>query len=120
MNHILIFENPLFNITFFGGILFIITGFITYKFPPKNINSLYGYRTSNSMENQEKWNFAQKFASKEMMKLGLLLATNCLLSLITKFDGFTNMLIGLCLLILIVILLFFRVESAIKNNFKEN
>lgn len=122
MNEILIkiFQNPLFNITFFGGVVFVVAGFITYKFPPKNINSLYGYRTSSSMENQDKWNFAQNYAAKKMLKLGLVLASTCLLAFITHFDNFTNMLIGLALLILMVVLLFFRVESAIKKNFNEN
>jgi uncharacterized membrane protein len=60
-----VFENPLVNITFLCGLLFIIAGYILLKFPPKNINSLYGYRTSSSMENQEKWDFAQNYSSKE-------------------------------------------------------
>ncbi|PWB20750.1 hypothetical protein DCO46_20195 [Flavobacterium sp. HTF] len=32
-------------------------------FPPKSINSFYGYRTSNSMKSQAKWDFAQKFSA---------------------------------------------------------
>ena len=111
------FENPLINITFFGGLIFIIAGFILYKYPPKKINSLYGYRTTSSMENQEKWNFAQNYSSKEMMKLGFLLLISSLLSLITNFDNLTNMFIGLGLMILIVILLWLRVEKAIKIKF---
>lgn len=111
------FENPLINITFFGGLIFITAGFILYKYPPKKINSLYGYRTASSMENQEKWNFAQNYSSKEMMKLGFLLLISSLLSLITNFDNLTNMFIGLGFMILIVILLLLRVEKAIKIKF---
>ena len=69
------------------------------------------------MENQEKWNFAQNYSSKEMMKLGFLLLISSLLSLITNFDNLTNMFIGLGLMILIVILLLLRVEEAIKIKF---
>jgi uncharacterized membrane protein len=111
------FENPLINITFFGGLIFILVGFIMYKFPPKNINSLNGYRTTSSMENQEKWDFAQNYSSKEMMKLGFLLLISSLLSKVTNFDNLTNMFIGLGLMILIVILLLLRVEKAIKIKF---
>jgi uncharacterized membrane protein len=111
------FENPLINITFFGGLIFIIAGFILYKYPPKKINSLYGYRTTSSMENQEKWNFAQNYSSKEIMKLGFLLLISSLLCLITNFDNLTNMFIGLGLIILIVIVLLLRVEKAIKIKF---
>ena len=111
------FENPLINITFFGGLILILAGLIMYKFPPKNINSLYGYRTSSSMENQEKWDFAQNYSTKEMMKLGFLLLISSLISKVTNFDNLTNMFIGLGLMILSVIILFLRVEKAIKIKF---
>ena len=113
------FQNPLFTIPLFGGILFFVTGFIMYLFPPKKINSLYGYRTAKSMENQEKWSFSQIYSSKEMMKLGCLLTICCLFSLFTNFDNFTNMITGLGLMILIVIILFLRVEKAIKHKFEK-
>lgn len=113
----IMFENPLISIPFFGGVIFIVVGFIMYKFPPKKINSLYGYKTSSSMESQEKWDFAQNYSSKEMMKLGFLLTISCLFSLITNFDDSTNKLIGFGFMILIVVILFFRVEKAIKIKF---
>lgn len=113
-----VFENPLVNITFLCGFLFIIAGYILLKFLPKNINSLYGYRTSSSMENQEKWDFAQNYSSKEMMKMGGFLLLSILLHFLTDFDNLTNMNIGLALLILSVIILFLRVEKAIKIKFK--
>lgn len=114
-----IFENPLMSITFFGGLIFIIAGFVMYKYPPKKINSLYGYRTLSSMKNQERWNFAQNYSSKEMMKLGLLLLISGSIGFITDFDNLTNMFIGLALMILVVISLILRVEKAIKTNFIE-
>lgn len=42
-------------------ILFVMTLFKI--FPPKSINSAYGYRTANSMKSQAKWDFAQKYSS---------------------------------------------------------
>ncbi|AIY79020.1 SdpI family protein [Clostridium cagae] len=35
------------------GIIFIIIGFIFKAFPPKKINSIFGYRTLLSMKNQD-------------------------------------------------------------------
>lgn len=32
--------------------------------PPQNINSLYGYRTSMSMKNQDTWTFAHKICGR--------------------------------------------------------
>ena len=46
------------------GIILIVVGFILLKYPPKEINSLYGYRTEKSMKSQEAWDFAQIFSSK--------------------------------------------------------
>lgn len=46
-----IFENPLFLIPITSGPLFMIAGLVLLKFPPKKINSLYGYRTNSSMKN---------------------------------------------------------------------
>lgn len=113
-----IFENPLMNITFFVGLIFILAGLITLKFPPKKINALYGYRTSNSMKNQDRWKFAQNYSSKEMIKLGFILMLTTIIGFITNFDSLTNMFIGLGLMILTVIVLLIRVENAIKKKFK--
>ncbi len=56
---------------FLMGIVFLLLGFFQYKFPPKKINDLYGYRTKNSMSSIEKWNLAQKHSSILMMKIAI-------------------------------------------------
>ena len=108
-------ENPLFNITVMVGVIFVAAGFIMWKFPPKQINFLYGYRTSRSMKNQESWDFAQKYAAKEMMKTGLVLAASGLLAFIFDFGSSVNLLVGCMLVFLAVVILVIRVEKAIKN-----
>ncbi len=112
-----LWENPLFNITFFGGLIFAVTGFFMLKLPPKKINSLYGYRTISSMKSQERWDFAQKFSAKEMMKLGGILTLSSALVFVTNFNNSINLIIGLTLMILVMIILLVRVETAIKKNF---
>jgi uncharacterized membrane protein len=52
-------------------VLFIIS-FLFYKYPPKKINGLYGYRTYQSMQNQENWDFANTISSKFMLKSTIL------------------------------------------------
>jgi uncharacterized membrane protein len=52
-------------------VLFIIS-FLFYKYPPKKINDLYGYRTYQSMQNQENWDFANAISSKFMLKSTIL------------------------------------------------
>lgn len=41
-------------------LLLLILCWYTYKFPPKKINGVYGYRTSSSMKSQQNWDYAQK------------------------------------------------------------
>lgn len=110
-------DNSLFNICFLVGLIFIITGLIMLYFPPKKINSLYGYRTIRSMKNQERWDFAQNLSAKEMMKLGTFLMLTSLLPLITSFNDSFNLIVGLSLTLIGVAILFIKVEKAIKTKF---
>lgn len=112
-----LFDDPFFNITALVGGVFVVTGFIMLKFPPKKINYLYGYRTSASMKNQDQWDFAQSYAAKEMMLTGIVLATSGLLTLITDFTTSVKLLVGLAMVGLAVIVLLVRVEKAIKKRF---
>ena len=89
------------------------------KFPPKNINALYGYRTKSSMKNQGRWEFSQKYSAIEMIKLGGLLTLSSSIVIVYQPKGKTAMYIGLSLMIFIVVFLYVRVEKSIKNKFKE-
>ena len=113
-------QNPLINIPFFVGLIFLAAGIITWSFPPKKINSLYGYRSTSSMKSQERWTFAQEYSSKEMIKLGLLLFICGFLGLITNFNDSVNLALGLGLMFLILTVLIWRVEKAIKSKFNGN
>lgn len=53
--------------------LMMLVGWITWKHPPKDINALYGYRTSRSMKSQETWRFAQEHCGRTWWYLGLAL-----------------------------------------------
>ena len=111
------FENPLFLIPSMSGLIFMLAGFIMLKFPPKKINSLYGYRTNSSMKNQERWDFSQKYSATEMIKLGALLVLSSIIGLIYNPESKIGMFLGLGLMILMVVFLIVRVEKAIKNKF---
>lgn len=41
--------------------------------PPKDINHIFGYRTTMSMKNQDTWQFAHKYCGKLWFRLGLIL-----------------------------------------------
>ena len=54
------------------GAIFIIVGLISYYFPPKKINDLYGYRTSSSKKNQQTWDVANRFWAVYSLRAGII------------------------------------------------
>jgi len=110
-------DNPLFLIPSTSGLIFMLTGLIMLKFPPKKINSLYGYRTNSAMKNQDRWDFSQKYAAIEMIKLGGLLTLSATIGIIYNPTNKIGMILGLGFMILMVVFLLIRVEKAIKNKF---
>lgn len=111
------FSNPLFIISGFTGLVFAISGIVSLKYPPKGINQLYGYRTKSSMKNIDRWNFAQKYSSIEAIKLGSILALSGLIGLFFNPAPIWAIIFSLVSLLLLVTLLFMRVERAIKKKF---
>ena len=110
-------DNAVFTIPMISGIIFFMTGIIMIKFPPKHINSFYGYRTKSSMQNKLAWTFAQKYSALEMLKLGALLTFFSLIGFFFKPDETTGKFVGVGLVILMVIILIIRVEVAIRKKF---
>ncbi|WP_405611151.1 SdpI family protein [Polaribacter sp. Asnod1-A03] len=49
-----------------NGLLFLIS-IIFWKFPPKKINSLYGYKTPKAMLNQQIWDFANATFNQSLL-----------------------------------------------------
>ncbi len=52
--------------------LFIVS-LIFKKHPPKEINSIYGYRTNGSRKSERAWDFAQKYSANLLFKLSTIL-----------------------------------------------
>lgn len=48
-------------------------GFLLYRWAPKSINSLLGYRTARSMKSDEAWRFANRYAGQIWIRWGLFL-----------------------------------------------
>lgn len=112
------FLNYVYQLPIMIGSLYVIISLITIVFPPKKINSWYGYRTPASMKSEEKWNFAQKYSSYLMLKTGFILLLISFLKTIlnNNFEGVIN----LTILFVSVVIVFFKTEKAIKRNFPEN
>ncbi len=58
--------NPFYYVLSVNGLLFVFS-VIFYFFPPKKINSIYGYRTNRTMENEGIWKHANSFFNKQFL-----------------------------------------------------
>ncbi|QRM87990.1 hypothetical protein FG167_01715 [Lacinutrix sp. WUR7] len=97
------------------GIIFIITGIIMQLFPPKKINPLYGYRTRSSMQNQQKWDFSQKYSAKLLTIIGVFLLLISTLNFFFNLQGDLEKTISAILIIGSVIFLVIKTENKLKN-----
>ena len=110
-------ESSFFTMLVMVGGIFIIVGMLTYVLPPKKINFLYGYRTMNSMKSKEKWDFAQKYSSRLLVFIGLILAATSGIGLFYSYSEKVDFGIGMGIVLCSVLYLFFQTENALKKNF---
>jgi len=99
------------------GAVFMFVAAVLYRFPPKTINSGYGYRTPASMESPERWTFAQRFSAIAMFQSGLGLVVVSVLGFWSPFSQKANNIMAWSAFILAVILMVYRTEKAIKIKF---
>lgn len=92
--------SPFTIITFVTGCTLIVMSVITLFYPPKKINSSYGYRTKASMRNQQTWEEANRYSSKLMLLCGGILTAIGLLSFFISFLSQANIVAGIVLTLL--------------------
>ncbi|PWB20041.1 hypothetical protein DCO46_20845 [Flavobacterium sp. HTF] len=103
----LMLKNPIIIITLLIMIIFRI-------FPPKNINALYGYRSTSSMKNKTNWDFAQKYSANLFIAfLSTLLLIQVILYLVFGNKTFINLSIVISLLLTIGIVIY-KTEKKLK------
>ena len=96
------------------------------KKPPREINSIYGYRTSRSMKNQDTWDFAHEYCGRLWVKAGWALVPLAVVGQALTLLSLT--VDSMCLWSLVpttaetVVLAatIIPVERALKRNFDEN
>jgi uncharacterized membrane protein len=110
-------SNPLFLIPVMVGPIFMIAGFILLKSPPKQINHLYGYRTPGSKKNQERWDFAQQYSARLMIKTGIVLALLSVAGLFLELNLVIELILAIALLVGSVILLTVKTERKLNEKF---
>lgn len=111
--------DPLFFSSGITGVSLVLIGIIVRKFPPKEINDLYGYRTKRSRASQEAWDFAQEYSNDLLIWVG---AYNILIGCIGLFIAtreLTGVILSLLFLGLSVWYLYWKTEGELKKRFGE-
>ncbi len=87
------------------GVLLVIVFIIFRLFPPKKMNSIYGYRSSKSTQSIENWKFANKYFAIKGLIVGILSIAIGLLStyLIASYSTGITVISTISLLILIFV-----------------
>jgi uncharacterized membrane protein len=98
------------------GIIYIITGALGLRYPPKKINDFYGYRTSRSKKSQAHWDFAQKESSKYIIQSGYYCLLTCVPFILFE-SGKTGIWIAIILTTLYPFVSIFQTEKALKKTF---
>ncbi|WP_240420561.1 SdpI family protein [Paenibacillus periandrae] len=99
------------------GVIFILSGQLLKRKPPKNINAIYGYRTSRSMKNLDLWNEANQYSSKIMINNGyVMIVAGCLvgMGLGVKYQVAAIFSI-MGMMLLLIIMMFIQVERRLKQ-----
>ena len=92
---------------------------------PKNINGIYGYRTSMSMKNKETWEFAHQYCGRLWIKLGfIILIISIICSLIAftcddKGQGIIDLILVTIQTIALIVSIF-PAQTELKKNFDKN
>lgn len=97
--------------------LFFLISVLFWKFPPKKINSIYGYKTPKAMLNQQIWDFANSTFNKS-----LLIYTGFSFIAVLTFVTFFKIVLTwqpMALVILSLVVSVVKTEKALSINFTD-
>lgn len=119
------YEIPLFICALLIPLIMIVAGALMYKCPPKNINSVIGYRTPMSKKNQDTWDFAHRMCGRLWLTAGSVLlvisAAVTVFFMKTAAEKFeTAALVTQAVEVTVLLCSVIPVEKALKRNFDEN
>lgn len=97
-------------------------GKLFLKNAPKEINAVFGYRTSMSMKNKDTWEFAHKYCGRLWYRCGtvlLLVSAVAMLFTIGRSESVTGTVAAVVCALQIVFLIgsVYPTEKALKQNF---
>jgi len=108
-------SNPFYYVLSVNGLLFAFS-LVFYLIPPKKINGLYGYRTEKAMKNDDIWQFANSFFTKQLIMYSAISLVGALgIAFLNKNVSWQPMTIMILSLVVSVI----KTEQAINKNFDD-
>lgn len=78
------------------GLIILIAAIFYNKYPPRKINSLYGYRTLRSMKNKANWEYSNRLGATYMLWVGVLsvvVGTAITMLIDSEYTGIINVII---------------------------
>ena len=114
----------MFIISLLIPIIMVGLGNYFHKNPPKKINSLFGYRTTRSMQNQETLEFAHQYCGKLWIESGRIMLIISPIAMALLFGReiddvglYGGIIVGIQAIILLSTIFF--TEAALKREFDE-
>ncbi len=100
-------------------------GVLSLKRAPKEINFVYGYRTTMSMKNKDTWQFAHAYFGRLWSRIGLILLPVSIIPMLFVINRDTNTvsIVGgvVCAIQVVVLLVsIVPVEKALKRTFDKD
>ena len=101
-------------IHFMMGPLLLVIAVLTKLFPPRKINSIYGYRTRRSMQSEDAWREANMYNSNAMIVLALLVSFFQLFAY-QLFEEPTSLMLSAGFLVVGLVVMIFMTERHLKS-----
>ena len=100
-----------------NGLLFLLS-LICWKFPPKKINSIYGYRTHRTMQNNDIWSFANSLFGITLLKYaGVGFIAALLLTFVN--EALMNSWFSMAFMIFTLLIAVISTEKELNKNFDD-
>ena len=100
-------------------------GRIMWKHTPKDINYIFGYRTTRSMKNEDTWRFAHEYCGRLWWRIGLIMLIPTVLVHIPFYNSSKDTIgivatIVMTVQLIVLIASIFPTEIALKKAFNDD
>lgn len=113
-------EATLTSLTLTIGLILFIVGLFFKTFPPTKINSIYGYRTTNSRRNLDTWKVANSYSAGLMTIEGFILTAIGFLTTFIHYNTAIGTALGIILIFSSFIILVVATEKHLNKLFDED